>query len=107
MLYGVTQRPTLKSVIDEKEDFFYFTKYSLGGEGVNLYDLENSIVRKEFNEPRIHMALNCASGGCPELPPEAFTPEKLEEQLTRELFFKFFGGEGFGREFRTAAGGAI
>ena len=30
------------------------------------------------------MALNCASGGCPELPPEAFTPEKLEEQLARE-----------------------
>ena len=84
VLYGVTERPTVRSVINEKEDFFYFTKYTLGGTGVNLFDLENAIVRKEFKEPRIHMALNCASGGCPELPAEAFTPDKLEAQLTRE-----------------------
>ncbi|MEE2902800.1 MAG: DUF547 domain-containing protein [Myxococcota bacterium] len=84
VLYGVTQRPSMKSVIDVKYDFFYFTKYSFGGRNINLYDLENEIIRKTFNEPRIHMALNCASIGCPELPREAFIPVRLEEQLTRE-----------------------
>src|SRR5207248_941769 len=33
---------------------------------------------------RIHMALNCASGGCPQLPREAFSPHDLDGQLTRE-----------------------
>jgi len=84
VLYSVTEQPKLKSVIDDKFNFFGFTEHTLGKAGVSLHKLENEIVRKEFNEPRIHMALNCASGGCPELPAEAFTPGKLEEQLTRE-----------------------
>jgi hypothetical protein len=32
----------------------------------------------------VHFALNCASGGCPQLPPYAFTPKALDEQLNRE-----------------------
>ena len=84
-LYAVTERPKMKSVIDEKMNFFYFTEYSVGGESLSLYAIENDIVRPEFNEPRAHMALNCASGGCPELPAEAFMPEQLEAQLTREV----------------------
>jgi hypothetical protein len=84
VLYAVTERPQMKSVDDEKISFFGLTKYRLGNEAVSLYALENDIVRKEFNEPRIHFALNCASGGCPELPNEAFMPDRLEEQLARE-----------------------
>ena len=30
------------------------------------------------------MALNCASGGCPQLPNYAFTPAKVDEQLSAE-----------------------
>ena len=30
------------------------------------------------------MALNCASAGCPRLAAEAFTPERVEQQLDRE-----------------------
>jgi len=85
VLYAVTERPAMKSVIDDKTDFFYFTEYKLGNDKLSLYKLENEVVRKDFNEPRIHMALNCASGGCPELPAEAFFPDRLEAQLTREV----------------------
>src|SRR5262249_28644241 len=42
------------------------------------------VIRPEFKDPRVHMALNCASAGCPQLSREAFTPEKLEAQLDRE-----------------------
>ena len=76
--------PKLKNVDSEKTSFFYFTKFPVGGEAMNLYDLENKIVRPEFKDARVHFALNCASGGCPMLPREAFTPEKVDEQLTRE-----------------------
>lgn len=84
VLFAVTERPRMVSVNDDKTDFFFFTEYRLGGESMSLYDLENEVVRKEFSEPRIHFALNCASGSCPELPPEAFVPARLEAQLARE-----------------------
>ena len=53
--------------------------------GKNTYDLNNiehSILRKKFSEPRIHFAINCASYSCPRLRNEAYTASKLEDQLT-------------------------
>jgi hypothetical protein len=76
--------PKMKNVDNEKASFFYFTKFSIGGKEMNLVDLEKDEIRKQFKDGRVHFALNCASGGCPQLPPEAFTPAKLEEQLNRE-----------------------
>lgn len=77
--------PKLKSVDDEKLSFFVFTKCVLGGEEINLKNLESDIVRPQFKDARVHMALNCASAACPELPREAFTPAKLDDQLDREV----------------------
>ncbi|HXU73128.1 MAG TPA: DUF547 domain-containing protein [Polyangia bacterium] len=76
--------PKLKNVDSEKVSFFYFTKFSVGGADMNLYDLENKIVRPQFKDARVHFALNCASGGCPMLPRDAFTPDKVDAQLSRE-----------------------
>ncbi|MUP44734.1 DUF547 domain-containing protein [Gramella sp. BOM4] len=59
----------------------------VGDTKISLGALENSILRK-MNEPRIHFAINCASISCPKLLSEAFTAEKLEQQLekaTREF----------------------
>jgi hypothetical protein len=80
----MTRLPKLKNVDNEKTSFFYFTKFIVGGEEMNLYDLENKIVRPTFKDARMHMALNCASGGCPMLPRDAFTPENVDELLSRE-----------------------
>lgn len=76
--------PKLKNVDSEKVSFFYFTKFLVGGEAMNLYDLENKIIRPTFKDARVHMALNCASGGCPMLPRYAFTPEKVDAQLSEQ-----------------------
>ncbi len=84
VLYAVTERPAMRSVNDDATSFFYFTRYSFGGEEISLYNLENEVVRGEFAEPRVHFALNCASVGCPRLPREAFVPARLEDQLGRE-----------------------
>jgi hypothetical protein len=64
--------------------FFVFRRVTLGGVPVNLYYLENGVIRERFPDPRIHFALNCASIGCPRLPNHAFQPEGLERQLARE-----------------------
>lgn len=47
----------------------------------DLNNIEHGIIRSQFDEPRIHFALVCASRSCPDLRPEAYTSEKLEEQL--------------------------
>lgn len=50
---------------------------------IDLNEVEHGILRKQFNEPRIHFAINCASFSCPPLLNEAFTAKKLEVQLTK------------------------
>lgn len=55
--------------------------FKIGGEEASLDQIEHDILRKEFDEPRIHFAINCASFSCPPLRNEAFTADKLEKQL--------------------------
>jgi hypothetical protein len=55
--------------------------FEIGGKPASLDEIEHKILRKEFDEPRIHFAINCASFSCPVLLNEAFLPEKLELQL--------------------------
>jgi len=84
VLYAVTAQPALTSVGDNKYKFFALTRYVFGEAATSLYALENFIIRRRFDEPRIHFALNCASTGCPKLPAEAFMPNQLQNQLARE-----------------------
>ena len=53
----------------------------------SLTNIEHGILRKWFEEPRIHFAINCASISCPRLRTEAFTAEKLEAQLTDQAMY--------------------
>ncbi len=57
---------------------------SLFNKKVSLDHIEHKLLRKNYTEPRIHFAVNCASIGCPKLRPEAFTGEKLNEQLASQ-----------------------
>lgn len=54
---------------------------SVEGRELSLDDIEHGILRRDFAEPRVHYALNCASLGCPNLQREAFTGERLEAML--------------------------
>ena len=47
-------------------------------------------LRKKFSDPRIHMAIVCASIGCPYLRNEVFSGAKLDEQLDAQTR-KFLG----------------
>ena len=55
------------------------------GQEYDLNNIEHNIIRKKFDEPRIHAAIVCASRSCPKLRREAFTPEKLEQQLQDQM----------------------
>lgn len=62
--------------------FFLGRTYQVGGELLNLYDLEQQLLIPDFKEPRIHFAIVCASQSCPKLQSAAYTPESLDQQLT-------------------------
>ena len=51
------------------------------GERLSLDDIEHRILRPIGQDPRVHYAVNCASLGCPNLQPEPFRADRLEEQL--------------------------
>ena len=50
---------------------------------ISLNDIEHRILRPIWQDNRVHYALNCASLGCPNLQPIAFTPENLEPFLEK------------------------
>ena len=55
--------------------------FQIDGNDFDLSKVEHDILRKEFDEPRIHFAIVCASKSCPRLLNEAFDPDKIEQQL--------------------------
>jgi hypothetical protein len=80
----LTEYPNLKSIKDVgsivrspwKKPFF-----TLLGETRNLDWIEHEQLRAHYGDPRIHLAIVCASVGCPALRPEAYTAERLDDQL--------------------------
>jgi len=100
--------------------------FNVMGREITLDTIEHSILRKEFNEPRIHMAIVCASKGCAPLRNEPYSGDKLEIQLREQSlnflssplrlfidekkkvvnlspYFKWFG-EDFIKTYGTSAG---
>ncbi len=58
---------------------------NIEGEEYDLNNIEHNIIRKKFEEPRIHASIVCASRSCPKLRREAFTADKLEMQLQDQM----------------------
>ncbi|CAM1351814.1 DUF547 domain-containing protein [Tenacibaculum crassostreae] len=54
----------------------------VGGKTYTLNQIEHEILRKKYNDPKIHVAVNCASGSCPKLPNYAFTEDNYESKTT-------------------------
>ena len=89
----LTRYPNLKSIQDFgsvignpwKDRFF-----KLLGKQQHLDGIEHEMMRAPgaFNDPRVHVAVNCASVGCPMLNNRALTPDKIDAQLD-ELFLRF------------------
>jgi hypothetical protein len=61
--------------------FFYRLRYQFGGRAYSLLTVENQKIRKQYQDPRIHFVLNCASESCPVIRPELPSGEELEALL--------------------------
>jgi len=56
---------------------------NISGQKLSLNDVEHRILRPIFNDARIHYAVNCASRGCPNLQPVAYTADNAEQLLNK------------------------
>lgn len=70
-------RPSIKAI----PGVWKFRRHQLMGRSLTLDAIEHKILRREYNEPRIHAALVCAAISCPPLRREAFTGPALDRQL--------------------------
>ena len=59
-------------------------QWNVAGESLTIDYIEHRLLRPKFKEPRMHFAIVCASIGCPDLRPEAFTYDKLDTQLEEQ-----------------------
>jgi Protein of unknown function, DUF547 len=71
---GVTTIRDIDGVWDE-------AKHRVGGFEITLDDIEHTLLRPFFRDPRIHFAVNCASVSCAPLPRWAFDGATLDRQL--------------------------
>lgn len=54
---------------------------NIGGGRMSRDNIEHKVLRRKYDDPRIHFALVCASISCPALRSEACTAAKIESQL--------------------------
>ena len=56
----------------------------VGGKELTLNEIEHEILWK-IDEPRIHVAIVCASVSCPDLRKEAYVTNQLDSQLNNQM----------------------
>ena len=83
ILHEALEKYPTKSVKDMLFTFFTSNRIKVAGQQTSFKKLEDDVIRAKFNEPRIHVALNCASQSCPPLLSEPFRAEKLDAQLDK------------------------
>ncbi|MFC4723319.1 DUF547 domain-containing protein [Geojedonia litorea] len=64
--------------------FFEKTTYKIAGKSITLNDIENKILRAQFNDARFHFVLVCGAIGCPPLINKAYLPQSLDDQLNTQ-----------------------
>ncbi len=57
---------------------------TIGKEKMDLNNIEHGNLRKKFDDPRVHMALVCASKSCPILLNESYDALRFDEQLAKQ-----------------------
>jgi hypothetical protein len=83
----LTRYPDIRSIWDFGKVFgnpFRDRFFVLLGKPFSLDDIEHETLRKNYREPRVHFAVNCASIGCPMLREEAYVAARLERQLEEQ-----------------------
>ena len=95
-LQSIIDQDPIKDSIRDIRGVWNKRKFNVAGEEKTLDNIEHDTLRKDFNEPRIHVALVCAAMSCPPLRNEPYLAEKLDVQLDDQTAKFAQSGHGFG-----------
>ena len=74
-------RDSVNNYIQDNAGFFDLKEHIFANQTLSLNDIEHELIRAEYDEPRIHVALVCAAVSCPSLRAEAYDGSRLDAQL--------------------------
>ncbi len=77
-------------------------RITINGTKFSLNDIENNVLRKNYKDPRIHFAVNCAAKSCPTLLNKAFTGANLNASLDAQAT-KFVNNTDFNTLSKSSA----
>ena len=80
VIKSIVENYPIKSPLD-KAGFFDKKKHTIAKQAITLNDIENKILRAQFNDPRFHFVLVCGAISCPPLIPRAYMPNTLNAQM--------------------------
>ena len=84
-LFSLSPRNSIRQI----DGVWTTLKWQAAGRDVTLDQIEHGILRPEFGDARVHMAVNCASKSCPPLSAEPYEgadlPRQLDEAARRYL----------------------
>ena len=82
-IWAVFQGRSAESLLGRGK-LFKFWKFEVAGKTRSLEEVEHKILRKQFQEPRIHFAIVCASTSCPPLRAESYEAARIDAQLQEQ-----------------------
>ena len=80
VIHAAAEAYPLRSVLDVG-GFFDKATYNVAGQIMTLNELEKIHLLKAYGDPRFHFVLVCGALDCPPIAPEAYRPDRLEQQL--------------------------
>jgi uncharacterized protein DUF547 len=84
VVHGVITHKIDVSVMEfsaDQQGFFDLQEHIFAGRTVSLNHIEHELIRQQYQDPRIHVALVCAARGCPAIRGEAYIGTELDRQL--------------------------
>jgi hypothetical protein len=74
---------SVKTAVKDAPPYTFFTQkiHRVAGALYALDQIEHQVLRPRFKDPRIHMAINCASVSCPSLRDRPYPPQGVDQAL--------------------------
>jgi hypothetical protein len=84
-LASIIDQQPIKASIRDIPGVWQGRRFSVAGQSLTLDEIEHKILRQQFQEPRIHVALVCAAQSCPPLRQEPYQANRLDQQLDDQV----------------------
>ena len=105
----VVDHPGLKNLLEIRKgttSVWHLAAGVVAGKTHSLHGIDRVILRNKFKDPRVHFALTKGMVSSPDLKPEPYQADKLDDQL-REQVKSFFSNSGKGKRIERAVTGGV